>query len=163
MSGESGPNIERPEFDEPRERDGFRALRAGIGQQLGTERIGISQWVLPPGEAAYPYHFHLTEEELIVVIEGTPTLRTPEGTRELERGEVVHFPRGEAGAHQLVNATDATAAFLSISTKGEPDIVLYPDAGKLGAAERRPGGLHKFFRLDDAVGYWDGEEPPDGT
>jgi uncharacterized cupin superfamily protein len=107
----------------------------------------------------------LTEEELLVVIEGTPDLRTPEGTRRLEQGEVVSFPRGEAGAHQLVNTTDAAAVFLAISTKGEPDIVLYPDSGKLGAAERRPGGggLHKFFRLDDAVGYWDGEEPPRDT
>jgi uncharacterized cupin superfamily protein len=135
------PNIERPEFDQLRDRDGFRALRAGIGQQLGTERIGLSLWEIPPGEAAYPYHFHLAEEEVIVVIEGTPDLRTPDGTRKLDQGEVVNFPRGE------------------------PDIVLYPDSGKLGAAERRPGGggLHKFFRVDDAVGYWDGEEPPGGN
>lgn len=60
----SRPNFERPEYDEPREHNGFRAQRARIGYALGSERLGISQWHLPPGEAAYPYHWHVTEEEL---------------------------------------------------------------------------------------------------
>jgi uncharacterized cupin superfamily protein len=38
-----------------------------------------------------------------VVLEGTPSLRTPDGWRELEQGEVVSFLRGEDGAHQIVN------------------------------------------------------------
>ncbi|MGC1852715.1 MAG: hypothetical protein WA687_09790 [Solirubrobacterales bacterium] len=42
-------NIDKPNFDEPREREGFRVRRARIGHQLGTERIGISLWELPPG------------------------------------------------------------------------------------------------------------------
>ncbi len=52
--------------------------------------------------------------------------------------------------------------FLSVSTNGEPDIVIYPDSGKLGANERRPdgGGLTAMFRLGDAVDYYDGEQPP---
>ena len=65
---------------------GFRARRARIGYQLGTERIGLSQWELPPGEAAYPFHYHLTEEELVIVLDGAPSLRTPDGWRELDAG-----------------------------------------------------------------------------
>ena len=160
--GKALPNIERPVWDEPRERDGFRARRARIGRQLGTERLGVSLWEVPPGEAAYPYHLHLAEEELIVVLEGSPSLRTPDGWRRLERGDVVSFPRGERGAHQLVNHGDEPVRFLAMSTHGEPDIVLYPDSGKVGVAERLPrgGGLAEWFRLEDAVGYWDGETPP---
>ena len=155
-------NLNDPQFDERRDQDGFRALRARIGYQLGTERLGISLWELPPGETAYPYHFHLAEEELLVVLDGTPALRTPDGWRDLAEGEVVSFLRGEGGAHQLVNRTDTAVRFLAISTNGEPDVVIYPDAGKLGAAERRPdgSGLKKFFRLDDAVDYYEGERPP---
>ena len=158
------PNIYEPDFDEDREPAGFRARRARIGRQLGMERLGMSLWELPPGEAAYPYHLHFTEEEALVVIEGTPELRTPEGLRTLERGEAVSFPRGESGAHQLVNRSGQTVRFLAISTNGDPDIVLYPDSGKLGAAERRPGGegLRLYFRTADAVDYWEGEEPPGG-
>ena len=115
------PNIHRPSFDEPREHPGFRCRRALIGRQAGGERLGLSLWELPPGEAAYPYHHHLGEEELVIVLEGTLALRTPGGWRELEEGEVVAFPRGEAGAHQLVNRGERTARFLAASTSGDPD------------------------------------------
>ena len=155
-------NIFEPEFDEIRDRPGFRALRARVGKQAGSERLGASVWEVQPGEAAYPYHLHLGEEELIIVLVGRPSLRAPHGWRELEPGEVVSFPRGEAGAHQLVNRTGETVRFLAISTNGDPDIVLYPDSGKVGAAERQPsgGGFRKFFRISDAVEYHDGEQPP---
>jgi uncharacterized cupin superfamily protein len=155
-------NIHEPEFDEPREHDGFRARRARVGYQLGTERLGVSVWEVSPGEAAYPYHFHLAEEELLIVTEGEPSLRGPDGWRELSTGDVVSFPRGEAGAHQLVNRTESVVRFIAVSTHGDPDIVLYPDSGKVGACERLPtgGGLRTFFRLGDAVDYLDGEQPP---
>lgn len=155
-------NIERPNFDEQRQHDGFRAQRARISRQAGAERLGASLWEVPPGEAAYPYHAHLTEEELVVVLRGTPSLRTPEGWRELEQGEVVSFPRGEQGAHQIVNRTDEPVRFLAFSPCGEPDVVLQPDSGKIGAFERRPdgGGLRVWFRRDDEVDYYEGESSP---
>jgi uncharacterized cupin superfamily protein len=155
-------NIKAPVFDEPREHPGFRCLRARIGRQAGSERLGLSLWELPPGEAAYPYHYHLAEEELVLVLDGRPSLRTPQGWRELGEGEVVAFPRGEQGGHQLVNRSAEAVRFLAFSTSGEPDVVLYPDSGKLGAFERRPDGegLRAMFRLQDTVAYHDGEQPP---
>jgi uncharacterized cupin superfamily protein len=156
------PNINEPHFDEPREHEGFRALRARVGRQAGSERLGLSLWEVAPGEAAYPYHFHYAEEELVIVLQGRPSLRTSSGWRELAEGEVVAFLRGEAGGHQLVNRTNETVRFLALSTSGEPDIVSYPDSGKLGAFERRPQGegLRAMFRAGDAVDYYDGERPP---
>jgi uncharacterized cupin superfamily protein len=104
----------------------------------------------------------MTEEELLVVTDGTPSLRTPEGWRDLEKGEVVAFPRGEEGGHQLMNRTGDTVRFLAFSTQPGPDIVMYPDSGKVGAFERRPegGGLYRLFRLEDAVDYYEGETGP---
>lgn len=156
------PNVNQPEFDERRDEPGFVARRARLGRQLGSEKLGASLWELSPGQAAYPYHWHMTEEELLIVTEGTPHLRTPEGWRELEEGEVVAFPRGEEGGHQLMNRTERPVRFLAFSTQPGPDIVMYPDSGKVGAFERRPdgGGLYKLFRLDDAIDYHDGETPP---
>ena len=155
-------NIERPDFDQPREQEGFRAQRAGISRQAGAERLGLSLWEVPPGQAAYPYHAHLTEEELVIVLSGTPSLRTIDGWRDLEQGEVVSFLRGERGAHQIVNRTEETIRFLAFSTTGEPDVVLQLDSGKIGAFERRPegGGLRAWFRREDEVGYYEGESPP---
>ena len=156
------PNIHDPVFDEPREQPGFRCLRARLSRHAGCERLGLSLWELPPGEAAYPYHFHLAEEELLIVLEGQPRLRTPTGWRDLQPGEVVAFLRGERGAHQLVNRTESAVRFLAFSTSGEPDIVVRPDSETLGAYERLPegGGLRAVFRLGDAVDYYDGELPP---
>jgi uncharacterized cupin superfamily protein len=155
-------NIERPDFDEPREQEGFRAQRARISRQAGAKRLGLSLWEVPPGQAAYPYHAHLTEEELVIVLSGTPSLRTTDGWRELEQGEVVSFPRGEHGAHQVVNRTEDTVRFLAFSPSGEPDVVLQPDSGKIGAFERRPdgGGVRVWFRRKDEVEYYDGESSP---
>jgi uncharacterized cupin superfamily protein len=149
-------------FDEPRDRDGFRAQRARVGWAIGCTRLGASLWELPAGEAAYPYHFHLGDEELLLVLAGAPSLRTPGGWAELVEGDLVSFPRGEEGAHQLVNLSDAPVRLLSVSTNGDPDIVLYPDSGKIGAAERRVdgSGLRLFFRTADDVDYWLDETPP---
>ena len=155
-------NLFRPEFDEPREHPGFECLRARVGRQAGTERLGASVWELPPRQAAYPFHYHLTEEELVIVLSGRPSLRTSEGWRELEEGELVPFLVGEQGGHQIANRTDAPVRFLALSTQGDPDIVVYPDSNKLGAFERRPqgGGLREMFRREDAVDYYEGEQPP---
>jgi uncharacterized cupin superfamily protein len=155
-------NINDPVFDEPREHPGFRCSRARLGRQVGSERLGLSLWEVPPGQAAYPYHHHLGEEELLIVLQGRPSLRTPDGWSELPEGEVIAFPRGEQGAHQLINHTEGTVRFLTVSTSGDPDIVIYPDSGKIGAFERRPqgGGMYALFRASDGVDYHEGEQPP---
>ena len=152
-------NINDPLFDEPREHPGFRCLRARLSRQAGSDRLGLSLWELPPGEAAYPYHYHLAEEELVLVLNGQPSLRTPDGWRDLQEGEVVPFLRGERGGHQLVNRTEDTVRFLAFSTNGEPDIVIRPDSGTLGAYERQAdgGGLRAVFRVADTVDYYEGE------
>src|SRR4029453_18246444 len=121
------PNLREPEFDEPRTHPGFACRRARLGHQLATERIGVSLWELPPGEVAYPYHFPLGEEEVVIVLEGTPPLRTPEGWSVLPEGEIVAFPTGPDGAHQLDNRTDATVRFVSGSTHGIAGVPAYPD------------------------------------
>lgn len=153
------PNIYRPEFEEDERPDGFRSRRARIGYDLGTELIGASLWEVPAGEAAYPYHFHYSDEELVIVLAGKPSLRTPEGIRDLEEGEVLRFALGQEGAHQIVNNTDGTATFLAVSSHGRPDVVVYPDSDKIGVGERLPkgGGLRAFFRREDDVDYWEGE------
>ena len=75
---------------------------------------------------------------------------------------MLSFPRGQSGGHQVANWGDVTARFLAVSSSGTPDLVVYPDSGKLGAFERLPDrlGLFEIFRTADAVDYHDGERPP---
>jgi uncharacterized cupin superfamily protein len=146
------PNVFDPQFEPGERPDGFGCRRARIGYELGSELIGLSVFELPPGEAAYPYHFHYADEEVVIILEGSPTLRDPGGERTLAPGEAVRFPLGEAGAHQLRNDTAERVRFLALSSSGRPDVVVYPDSNKIGVWP--PG---KLFRLADAVDYWDGE------
>jgi uncharacterized cupin superfamily protein len=157
----SAVTITKPVFDERREHPGFNCLRARIGRQVGSEKVGASLWELPEGQAAYPYHWHVAEEELLIVLDGAPSLRTPDGWRELDEGEVVSFPCGEEGAHQIVNRTEKPVRFLAVSNQ-QPDIIVRPDSQTIGVAERRPegGGIWVNFRLADQVDYFEGEEEP---
>jgi len=159
------PNINDLDPLELREAPGFEARRGRLGWALGTERLGLSVWEIAPGQAAYPYHFHLQEEEVLIVLEGAPSLRTPDGWRQLQTGEAVRFGTGPDGAHQLANWDARPARFLAVSTSGQADICLYPDSGKVGAFERLPDrrGHFTVFRMDDAVDYHAGETPPSPT
>ena len=79
------------------------------------------------------YHFHHGAEELLIVLRGTPTLRTPEGERVLDEGDVVHFPAGPDGAHAIRNDTDEPARFVMVSDHPSPEVVEYPDLGQITA------------------------------
>jgi uncharacterized cupin superfamily protein len=158
-------NVYEPNFDLTQHRDGFEFRAARVAQQAGAERLGASVYELEPGNGAYPYHFHLGNEELLVVLAGHPQLRTGEGWRQLDEGEVVAFPVGESGAHQLVNRSREPVRVLIISQMEAPDVVVYPDSRKVGAREHAPGsgreGLRQTFRSRDQVDYWEDEQPPE--
>jgi uncharacterized cupin superfamily protein len=158
------PNIFDPEFDESSEQEGFAWRRAGLARAAGAERLGASLFELEPGQAAFPLHFHLANEELLIVVSGTPSLRSDGEERVLEQGEVVSFPRGESGAHQVVNRSEQPVRILMISEMIAPDIVLRPESGKLSAFGRPPGGrgggMHEVFFQADSAPFWDGESSP---
>jgi len=109
-----------------------------VARMAGADLLGATVYELAPGTDGPPLHIHHAMEELLVVLEGSPTLRTLDGERELTRGEVVAFPRGRRGAHALVNRSQAPARYLMISTKTMPEIVEYPELGTIRAVTHSP-------------------------
>jgi uncharacterized cupin superfamily protein len=155
-----------PEFDQPREREGFRGRRARLGHEAGCEHLGLSLFELEPGSAQFPIHYHLGNEEMLIVLSGQTALRTLDGERPLEEGEVVALPVGEAGANQVINRGDGPARILIVSEMNAPDVVVRPESEKISAFGRPPGalgeGFHDVYFRRDAVELWDGEPlPPD--
>lgn len=141
---------EEPLGEERAERDGFHHFDRALGPLLGAELLGCSLYTIPPGARNWPYHYHLGNEEWLVVVSGRPTLRTPEGERELAVGDIVAFPEGEAGAHDVSNRSEDEVRVAIFSTLHRKTLPVYPDSGKVGADGR-------YYRVADAVGYWDGE------
>ena len=117
---------------DPDDPEGFRSGMARLGPQLGAERTGVSVYELPPGQALCPYHYEYGEEEWVLVLEGRPTLRTPEGERELAPLDVAFFPRGPVGAHQLRNDGGERVRLVMFSDVVTPTATAYPDSGKVG-------------------------------
>ena len=97
----------------------------------GGKDLGASLYVLKPGATTGYYHFHHGIEEMLILIEGQPSLRTPQGQRKLDMGEVVHFKKGAEGAHQIINDTDEVVRLVIVSNEASPDAVEYPDQGLL--------------------------------
>jgi uncharacterized cupin superfamily protein len=143
-------------WDVEQEHASFQIRGAGVGRRLGSELIGGSVYEIEPGRKLWPYHFHHTNEEWLVALRGRPTLRTPDGERQLDEGDVAVFPRGEAGGDQVRNDTDEPVRVLMLSTKLMPEILEYPDSGKTGMRSARDERIF-LGRLGEPADYWDGE------
>jgi uncharacterized cupin superfamily protein len=123
----SDQNIRTTDWE--REFPGVHGTR--IGARAGSRELGCALFELDPGGQAVPYHLHHGNEELLIVLEGTPELRTPDGTRTLEPGAVVAFPAGPEGAHRVRNASGAPCRYLMVSTKRFPDVAVQIDTGTI--------------------------------
>jgi uncharacterized cupin superfamily protein len=129
---------------------------ARFGSDVGSKDSGATLYELPPGEALCPYHYEYGEEEWALVVEGTPSVRTPEGIERLEPLDLVFFPKGPNGAHQIRNDADATALVLMWSTVVLPTASVYPDSGKVGVWTGNKAD-DVMVRRDSAVEYFEGE------
>ena len=122
----SAPNLFDPVWDfEGSGDDGATTRVARLGAQAGAERLGAALYELESGAMASPLHFHHGAEEILFVLAGEPTLRTGTGEddeRTLATGEVVSFPPGREGTHQIVNRAAATARVLVCSTNDLPEV-----------------------------------------
>lgn len=150
-------NLNGDEWDRVEERPGWRSKDAWVGAHIDAELIGGSMYELEPGDRLWPYHTHHANEEWAIVLRGRPTLRTPEGESELGEGDVVCFRRGKDGLHQVRNDTDSAVRVLMLSTLIKPDLVEYPDSGKVGARSVA-GERILLSRPGPILDYWDGED-----
>jgi uncharacterized cupin superfamily protein len=135
--------------------DGFRAGLKRVGKRLGAASTGVSLYDLPPGQAICPYHYEYAEEEWLIVVEGTPTLRTPEGESVLSPWDVCVFPVGPSGAHGVRNDTSDPVRVLMFSEVRTPAVTVYPDSDKIGAFTGNDDTA--LFHRSAKVEYFSGE------
>ena len=131
----------------------------GLADAAGSERVGLSHYVVEPGMLMNPPHVHSAEEEIFVVLEGSGTLmlypspRDPGAIEEfpVHAGSTVARPAGSQRAHAL-RAGDRGMTLLGFGTSDPNDIVYYPRSEKISFR-----GVGVIGRLEQ-VDYWDGED-----
>lgn len=157
------PNVYDPEW-EAELVSGDMVLRAArVGAAAGGSRLGAALYELEPHAAISPMHVHHANEEMLLVLSGVATVRTPDGEHQLEAGELRAFPAGPTGAHRVENRSAAPTRVLIVSTMVSPDVVEHPDSGKiLTMVGQGPDAAAHAFRTEDEVPPWAGEldEPP---
>jgi uncharacterized cupin superfamily protein len=132
----SRPNVYEGAFEMEREEMGIRGRL--VAQAAGARELGGTVYELAPGANGFNLHAHYGNEELFVVLRGTPTLRGIEGEEQLSPGDVVACPRGRAGLHSIANRSQEPALVLAVSTANSPDVVIYPEQGNVGVATHHP-------------------------
>ena len=132
--------------------EGRRFSMRSVGPLVGAERTGMTVYEVAPGNATWPYHFELTDEEWMFVIDGEVVLRTPDGERTMRAGDLACFPIGAAGAHEVRNDSGAVARFALTSYALAPaGGAVYPNSGKV--LVYAPGFRHRGL-LGEEVEYW---------
>lgn len=130
-----------------------------VARTVGSAETLMFMRDVPAGQDGSRYHYEY-EEEWLLVVEGTLVLRAPDGEHTLERGDLVCFPPGPAGAHMVTNRSEAPARTLMWSTSGSPPaVVVYPDSDLVGICHADES-QNLFFKRSTAVPWRELEEGP---
>jgi len=124
-----------------------------LGQFAGSSHVGVVIEELPPGKKSCPAHFHMLEEEQLLMLEGEVTLRLGDSNYQLSAGDYVCFPAGQQAEHNLTNNGNAVCRYLVIGERNPNDVVIYPDSGKVLVCS-----TDEIYRKSATMAYWDGED-----
>ena len=150
-------NIADPEFHyDAEDPEGFRAGMFRFGPRLDAKQMGASLYEIPPGESICPYHYEYAEEEWLIVLKGTPTVRTPEGSEQLDPWDATLFPTGPDGAHWVGNKTAEPVRVLMFSTVMHPAATVYPDSDKIAVFTGNKAD-NIIVKRSSGVDYFEGE------
>ena len=148
-------------WDEEEREGGMDFRQKRLAGAAGAEELGVSLYEIEPEGTAWPYHYHYANEEGLFVLDGTITVRDPDGTYEVDAGGYVAFRTGEEGAHELINETDETVRLLLVATMEHPDVEVFPESDTIGLMVGGAPGeaveFAKYFRDDDAYPFWEEE------
>jgi uncharacterized cupin superfamily protein len=138
--------------------DKFALKARSLGMAAGSQKLGCTLYQVPPGKAAFPAHVHHANEEAIYILTGTGTMRLGTEQYPVAAGDYIAL-QASGPVHQLVNTGSVPVEYLAFSTMISPEVVEYPDSGKVGAlvGTWKAPILRAIFKKDQQAGYYDGE------
>jgi len=156
-------NINDAGWNESSHGEKFQRSHLSLTSMQDDTLMGCSAYKVKPGKRAFPKHGHLVNDEAIFVVSGTGNLTIGKESGAVGAGDYVWLPRGSKNAHILINDGDEDLLYLCMSTNQMPDVVHYPDSGKIGVLESKnfwakgEVDISGFYRQQPAD-YWDGED-----
>jgi uncharacterized cupin superfamily protein len=85
---------------------------------------------LMPGCVSSRRHWHDSEDEFLLVLEGVATVVDDDGAHVLQPGDAACWRHGEPNGHHIQNLTDAPLVFLIVGSRIALDRCHYPDDGQ---------------------------------
>lgn len=120
--------------------------KRALGEPFGLTNFGVNLTRLSPSASSALRHAHSTQDELVYVLRGRPTLYTDEGATPLAPGMCAGFKAGSGNAHRLVNETDEEVEYLEVGDRTPGDVATYPDDDLCAQLDER--GQWRFTRKD---------------
>lgn len=131
----------------------FASRYRQVGDYGGSQHVGVLIEELAPGKQACPNHYHYLEEEQLMMLEGTATLRLGDDTYILAAGSYVVFPAGQKAGHSIYNHSAAPCRYLVIGERNPHDVIVYPDSNRVSVSLTDEG-----YDKSATMEYWEGEK-----
>ena len=125
---------------------GRRSLR--LGEAGGLTQFGVNLVILDPGARSSLRHWHLREDEFVMVLQGECTMYLDAGPTVMRPGDCAAFPAGREDGHCFVNHTGAEARFLVIGSKAPHEVATYSDVDMRVEMTPGEGGKARFTYKD---------------
>lgn len=135
--------------------EGYEYYKRNLIPKGKANQCNISMYEIPPQKSAYPYHYHVKNEEAFYIISGEGILKSPEGEKKVTAGDFLFFPANENGAHKLTNSSETDMlVYLDFDTSNDIDVAFYPDSGKIGIWGKN---INQLYEIDENVDYYKDE------
>jgi uncharacterized cupin superfamily protein len=100
------------------------SLSSTLSTLLGFKNLFIHHEIIPPGRRSSSPHWHTHREEMVLVLEGNPTVHHAGKSLSLKPMDFVGFPPGEENLHVVENRTDAEVRLLVIASNPPADEIV---------------------------------------
>lgn len=112
--------------------DPYAAQMAGrsslrVGDAGGLTQFGANIVILEPNAKSSLRHWHLNEDEFVMITQGDVTLIDDAGETKMTVGDCAAFPAGEENGHHFVNQSNTEVRFLVIGTRAANETGTYSD------------------------------------
>lgn len=116
-----------------------------LGDAGGLTQFGVNLVSLEPGALSSLRHWHMAEDEFVMVTEGECVMVQDEGETVMRPGDCAAFPAGSPNGHHFINRSDRVAKFLVIGSRAKREVATYSDVDLMVEME---GGKARFTYKD---------------